>query len=288
MLTLKIFSYNILEDRLSNPDFFINSKNEHLDKYNRIKKLIPIINTELNNSKYYNIFCIQEVGIDVQASELYKIFFQYNYDVIFVGDVFIAYPNTFELISCNMGNISKLLKIINNNFSDKQIQLINSKYKYFIMLHLKEKLTNIEFTIANTHLIAMNHELKILQLILLLTTLNKYKNVIFVGDLNIESTNNVLNLITDGVLNNEFGEYKLQKKYKSAYNISKNFITTHTSNRITPIYTEMLDYIFVSPHIKVLDCKKLYEKNQFKNNNNYWPSDDEPSDHTLIWAIIEI
>lgn len=288
MLTLKIYSYNILEDKLSNPDFFINSRHDYLDKHNRINKLITVLNNEINNStSNIKIFCLQEVGIDTQLSELYKLFYKYDYNVVFVGDVFISYPNNFELMMCESGNISKLLKKINNNFTDKQVHLINSKCKYFILLNLKDKTTGKVFTIANTHLIAMDNELKLLQLILLLTILNNYNNVIFVGDLNIESHSNLLLLITNGQLKNEFGEYKLKKTYKSAYNVSKNFITTHTSNRITPIYTEMLDYIFVSPNINILDCKKLQQKKEF-NNIDFWPSKNESSDHTLIWSIIQL
>jgi mRNA deadenylase 3'-5' endonuclease subunit Ccr4 len=286
-LILKVYSYNILSDNLSSPNFFINSSHDDLNKNNRTNKLINLLNNEINDNTNINIFCLQEVGIDVQLSQLYKLFYKHSYNVVYVGDVLISYPNRFKLISCDSGNISKLLNDFKNKFTDKQIESINSKRKYFIILKLIDPLTNTDFIIANTHLIALNNNLKLLQLILILNVLNNYNNVIFVGDLNIESHNKILELITKGYLNNEFGEYKLQKNYKSAYSVYNNLITTHTSNRITPIFTEMLDYIFVSQNINVLDCLKLKKKNELKNTE-YWPSKNEASDHTLIWAIIRI
>jgi endonuclease/exonuclease/phosphatase family metal-dependent hydrolase len=285
-LTLKIFSYNILEDKLANVEFFINSSHDNLNKNNRTKKLINLLNNEINDNTNINIFCLQEVGTDVQLSQLYKLFYQHNYNVVYVGDVLISYPNRFKLISCESGSISKLLHNFKNKFSDKQANLINSKCKYFIILKLMDKTTNKEFIIANTHLIALDKYLKVLQLILILNVLENYNNVIFAGDLNIESHNKTLELITKGYLNNELGVYKLQKNYKSAYSVYNNLITIHTSNRITPIFTEMLDYIFVSQNINVLDCLKLKKKNELKNTE-YWPSDKEASDHTLIWAIVQ-
>lgn len=286
ILTLKIYSYNILLDDLSSPHFFINSSPNNLNKNNRINKLINLLNNEINDNTNINIFCLQEVGTDIQLSLLYKLFYNYNYNVIYVGDVLTSYPNRFKLISCESGSISKLLHNFQNNFSDKQAKLINSKCKYFIILKLIDPVTNKEFIIANTHLIAMDHELKLLQLILILNVLDNYNNVIFVGDLNIESYNNILQLITNGRLQNEFGKYTIQKHYKSAYSISNNFITIHTSNKITPAFTEMLDYIFISPNINVLDCLKLKKRNELINAE-YWPSKNESSDHTLIWAIIQ-
>ena len=157
ILTLKIYSYNILLDDLSSPHFFINSSPNNLNKNNRINKLINLLNNEINDNTNINIFCLQEVGTDIQLSLLYKLFYNYNYNVIYVGDVLTSYPNRFKLISCESGSISKLLHNFQNNFSDKQAKLINSKCKYFIILKLIDQVTNKEFIIANTHLIAMDH-----------------------------------------------------------------------------------------------------------------------------------
>jgi len=285
--SLKIYSYNILEDELSNADFFINSTKEQLDKHSRLKKLLSILNKEINDNKQLNIFCLQEVGTNVQLSQLYKFFYQYEYNVIFVGDLLIGYPNKLKLISCESSNISKLTNNTNYKFNNTQINLIKSKRKYFIVLKLKEVTTDKVFTIANTHLIAMDNTLKLLQLLLILNFLEQYDNVIFAGDFNIESHNPILKLVLNGEIKDSYGEYKIQKKYKNIYNVTNNLITTHTSNRATPIYTEMLDYIFVSSNITVLDCLKLKNKNDVKNEQ-YWPNDIQPSDHQMIWGLLQI
>ena len=285
-IILKVYSYNILEDILSNPDFFINSNNKHLDKCNRIKKLLNILINEINDKKQINIFCLQEVGTDVQLSILYEFFYRFNYNVIFVGDLLIGYPNNLKLLSCESGNISKLTKHSSFNFNHYQINLIKSKKKYFIILKLKDNITNKEFVVCTCHLISFNDDLKLLQLLLILNVLDKHDNVIFSGDFNIESHNKILQLVLTGNIKDQHGVYHLQKKYNNIYNINNNLITTHTSNKITPIYTEMLDYIFVSTNIKVLDCLKLKNKNDVKNDV-YWPNDKQPSDHQMIWGLIE-
>jgi len=286
-MLLKVYSYNILEDELSNVNFFINSTEEQLNKHSRLNKLLSILNNEIKDNNQINIFCLQEVGINIQLSQLYKLFYQYDYNVVFVGDLLIGYPNKLKLISCESGNISKLTDNTKYKFNNAQINLIKSKKKYFIILKLKDVTTNKIFTIANTHLIAMDNTLKLLQLLLILNFLEQHDNVIFAGDFNIESHNYILQLVLTGKIKDVHGEYKIQKKYKNIYNVTNNLITTHTSNRVTPIYTEMLDYIFVSSNITVLDCLKLKNKNDVKNEQ-YWPNDTQPSDHQMIWGLLQI
>jgi mRNA deadenylase 3'-5' endonuclease subunit Ccr4 len=79
-MLIKIYSYNILSDHLSNPDFFINSSKKNLDYKNRTKKLIDFLYHESlknKNNNIYSIFCLQEVGILYQLDTLY-IFFRSN------------------------------------------------------------------------------------------------------------------------------------------------------------------------------------------------------------------
>jgi mRNA deadenylase 3'-5' endonuclease subunit Ccr4 len=291
MLKLKILSYNILCDRLSDPSFYTNCDPKHLNQYNRLDKLLQILYQECENSistKIDTIFCLQEVCLHIQLSALYKLFYQYQYNVLYVGDVLIAYPNRFKLLHCDSGNINKLFKNANIDISPQYKSLIDTKHKFFILINLKCSITNKTFTVINTHLIAIGEIVKLLQLILLFKMVDSYDNVIFAGDFNISSDSDYLNLPLTGIIENKYGKYQLKKKYKSLYDINKGFITTHTSNRITPIYSEMIDYIFLSLNIKIINCKKLNTKRELQNNKDYYPNKNESSDHVLIWGLIEI
>ena len=49
----------------------------------------------------------------------------------------------------------------------------------------------------------------------------------------------------------------------------------------------MLDYIFVSDNIKIVNVIKLKTKKQLEGLD-YWPDKEEPSDHCMIWSEIEL
>ena len=99
----------------------------------------------------------------------------------------------------------------------------------------------------------MDENLKKLQLLLLMCVLEKYDNVIFCGDLNLDNNNPTLNLLKNGILQDVNGTFTLKKKYKSSYDLNSELVTNYSSNKATPKYIEMLDYIFVSDNIKIVN-----------------------------------
>lgn len=244
-LKIKIFSFNILEDKLANSDFFINNNKKYLNKHYRNNLLIEILEKEIISNGLLKIFLLQEVGFDVQLPKLYNLFYSNNYNIITVSELLIAFPNSLEPLIYDLGNISKLtINCKYYNFSDNQKNIINSKHKYFIIVKFKEIETNIEFYVCTTHLIATDEKLKKLQLMLLMCCLENFNNVIFGGDFNISTTNPILKLIKEGFILDENGTFKLKKKYKSVYNLEKNFITNYASNKNELHFSEMIDHIF--------------------------------------------
>lgn len=277
-MKLKIISYNILCDNLSTPSFYINSKTSHLDKHNRLRLLLEILDEELTNK---SILCLQEVSTDIQLKNLYVFLFNKGFKVIFLGELIISFPNELVLKKINMGSFSNLLS---KNASEANIKLVNSIRKYYMILYFDN------FVIVNTHLISSNRELRLLQFSLLLNELDKINNkIIITGDMNIEAKDKLMNLIKYNTLNTQFGKFTVKNKYTSVYSLDADYITTHTSNRLTPAYTEMLDYILVTDNIKIESCKPLRKRDYYINNDiEVWPNDKEPSDHTLIYANIVI
>ena len=287
-MNIKVLSYNILMDYLADPNF-IKVKKKYLNNKYRIVLIIKKLLSELNKN---TIICLQEIG-DSQMNILIKIFFKLGYYCVNVGELGIFFPyKKFNIKSVNLGIISNL----KYNLPKKFHELLISKRKNFIILELENKKTKKKITIVNTHLLAnpKYEQIKFLQIYVILRELEKYKNIILCGDLNSLPTSDIINYILHQKkslkLKNittdlAFRAKPLANIYKPVHNHS--LITTHTKNKLSGIFTEMIDYIFVSKNIKVINTSKLKDRSNY-NNKNLAPNKHEPSDHFLISTTLKI
>lgn len=276
-MIIKVLSYNILMDVLANPDF-IKVKKKYLDNKYRLKLIIKKILSELEKN---TIICLQEVG-NSQLNILIKIFYNLGYYCVNVDELCIFFPyKKFNIKNVNLGIISNL----KYNLPKKFHELLISKRKYFIILELEDKKTKKKITIVNTHLLAnpKYEQIKFLQIYVILRELEKYKNIILCGDLNSLPASDVVKFIL---------HQKISIKLKNIENIYKpthnhNLITTHTKNKLSGIFTEMIDYIFVSNNIEVINISKLNDRSDY-NSKNIAPNKNNPSDHFLISTTLNI
>ena len=277
-MIINFVSYNILSDNLSDPNF-INVNKKYLDNEYRIKILIKKIKNIISNN---TIFCFQEVS-ENQLSILSNLFFNYNFYTINFGDLAIFFSWKIFKIDYVEGNkIINLKKYINKKYHDL---LIEKQNFYYILLCLIIKKNNLKINIINTHLIANPKfdNIKILQICAILKRLDELKNIIFLGDFNSLPNSDQINLILSGNINNDLIKLKIKNQYKSVFDL--NFITTHTSNKITEKFSEMIDFIFYTDSIKVLKFSNLYKKINIKD---YLPNKNEPSDHFILEARLKI
>jgi len=253
-------------------------KKKYLDnKY----RMILIIKKLLSELKKNTIICLQEVG-NSQLNILIKIFYNLGYYCVNVDELCIFFPyKKFNIKNVNLGIISNL----KYNLPKKFHELLISKRKYFIILELEDKKTKKKITIVNTHLLAnpKYEQIKFLQIYVILRELEKYKNIILCGDLNSLPISDVVKFIL---------HQKISIKLKNIENIYKpthnhSLITTHTKNKLSGIFTEMIDYIFVSKNIKIINISKLNDRSDY-NSKNIAPNKHEPSDHFLISTTLNI
>ncbi len=298
-MIIKVLSYNILMDYFADPNY-IKVKKKYLDNKYRI---ILIIKKLLSELKKNTIICLQEVG-NSQLNILIKIFYNLGYYCININELCIFFPyKKFNIKNINLGIISDL----KYNLPKKFHELLISKKKYFIILELKDKKTKKKITIVNTHLLAnpKYEQIKFLQTYVILRELEKYKNIILCGDLNSLPTSDVVKFILHQKISTKLkniatglsgqaqplatglsGQAQpLANIYKPTHNHS--LITTHTKNKLSGIFTEMIDYIFVSKNIKIINISKLNDRSDY-NSKNIAPNKHEPSDHFLISTTLNI
>jgi len=276
-MIIKVLSYNILMDVLANPDF-IKVKKKYLDNKYRLKLIIKKILSELEKN---TIICLQEVG-NSQLNILIKIFYNLGYYCVNVDELCIFFPyNKFNIKNVNLGIISNL----KYNLPKKFHELLISKRKYFIILELEDKKTKNKITVVNTHLLAnpKYEQIKFLQIYVILRELEKYKNIILCGDLNSLPASDVVKFILHQKISIKLKN--IENIYKSTHN--HNLITTHTKNKLSGIFTEMIDYIFVSNNIEVINISKLNDRSDY-NSKNIAPNKNDPSDHFLISTTLNI
>jgi len=276
-MIIKVLSYNILMDILANPDF-IKVKKKYLDNKYRLKLIIKKILSELEKN---TIICLQEVG-NSQLNILIKIFYNLGYYCVNVDELCIFFPyNKFNIKNVNLGIISNL----KYNLPKKFHELLISKRKYFIILELEDKKTKNKITVVNTHLLAnpKYEQIKFLQIYVILRELEKYKNIILCGDLNSLPASDVVKFILHQKISIKLKN--IENIYKSTHN--HNLITTHTKNKLSGIFTEMIDYIFVSNNIEVINISKLNDRSDY-NSKNIAPNKNDPSDHFLISTTLNI
>ena len=264
-------------DYLADPNF-INVNKKYLDNKFRI---ILIIKKLLSEIKKNTIFCLQEIG-DSQMNLLIKIFAKLNYYCVSVNELAIFFPyKKFTIKNVQLGVISNL----KHNLPKKFHEQLEFKDKYFIILELQNIKSKKSFTLLNTHILAnpKYEDKKFLQVYVILRELDKYKNVIFCGDLNSLPTSDVINFILHKKKSLKLKNIK--NKYKPTHNHS--LITTHTKNELSGIFTEMIDYIFVSNNIKIINTSNLKDRTNY-NSKNLAPNKYEPSDHFLISTTLKI
>lgn len=275
-MIIKVISYNILQDSLANPDFVLVNK-KYLNNDTRTSLIIKKILSKIEEN---TIICLQETG-ETQLQLIIQTFFKLNYLCINIGDVAILFPfKKFNIKKLEYGNISNLKDFL----PKEKHELILSKKKYYIILQLQSIKNKKIFTVANTHLISSPFlaELKLLQTYLILKKLDTYKNIIFAGDYNSMPGSDVVNL----VLNKHDHNFDpIQNKYKPTH--EHKYITTHTKNKNSGIFTAMIDYIFTSKNLKIKKVSKLYSKSYY-NKKNIAPNKSQPSDHFILTATVEI
>ena len=265
---------------------FMNQPKQYLDYKYRTNLLINKFDNIFN---YNTIFCLQEVG-SYQLKILQKYFLNKDFHTIYYGDLAIFFSvKRFQLVKVEMGPLGDLDKFLPRSNRGKLKKMLKSKNKHYIMVNLKCKESNKDFTISNTHLSARKEydDIKLLQSYVLLKLLENEKNAIFLGDLNSVPSSNVIDLILNKSNDNKMGKFKIEKKFISVYEIGLGLVTTHASNKYTPIFSEMIDYIFVDKNLKFSNVIKIPNKDTL-SNKKFYPDKEEPSDHFMIGCEIEI
>ena len=285
MNEIKIVTYNILADYLNSHEYVLVNK-KYLDNEFRIKLLTKKFKKLLTD---YNktIFCIQEIG-PTQLSYLYVWFQKFNSNCISFNGLAIFYPIKFEIISAETNYINKINFI--DSIKDKNlVESLNDFKHSYILLRIKSKYFK-EVTLCTTHLVAnpKYDDIKILQTYLLAKNLEKYKRVILCGDFNSMPDSSVYNLLNNGKgkLSNQ-KELKIKNKLTSSFKLLYNDeinITTHASNKSTPIFTETIDYIWSSSNLIPVESSKVRTLENIKKSygTDYLPNKVEPSDHFYL------
>lgn len=288
---IKIITYNILADYL-NSEKFILVKKKHLDNNFRKKLLIKKLKNILNKFPKISIFCFQEVG-PTQIIFLSQLFLKFNYLYINYKDLAIFYPNVFSVKFAEINYIRELGK---KYLKTKQrlIDKLENFNNIYIILELESKTCNT-FTLCTTHLTSnpkYNKTIKVLQSYLISKRLEKYNKVIFCGDFNSTPDSNVYKLLSTGIVKYPYyGNFKIKNKFTSSYfkfyNKEDN-ITTHTKNKITPFFTETIDYIWITPDITPIRINKPILKNEIIKKYKPMPNKLEPSDHFYLIHDLKI
>ena len=260
---IQFISYNILADYLNSPKYIL-VKEKYLDNNYRIKLLLKKLEKVIINNTNNTIICLQEVG-PMQLSALFTFFTNYKYLCFYYKNLAIFYPNKYKIMSAETNHINTLAKKYLKK--DRLIEKINNFNQVYMILQIQTEKNKI-ITICNTHIISnprYNNTIKVLQCYLLARKLEKYKKVIFCGDFNSTPLSNVYKLLNTGQIKYPYyGDFTLPFKFASSYNTlydnggEKN-ITTHTTNILTPKFTETIDYIWTTPDITPIYSNKIID-----------------------------
>ena len=286
---IRLITYNILADYLNSHEFVLVNK-KYLDNQYREKLLSKIFKKILENDNKNTFFCLQEVG-PTQLSYLTQIFLKNKYSHISYKDVAIFYPDNFDVKSIEINFINKLApKYLNNK--PRLIEKINNFNHIYILLELQSK-NVIKFTLCTTHLVAnpKYKNIKTLQSYLIAKRLEDFKRVIFCGDFNSKPDSEVYELLNTGEVKYPYyGKLKIKNNFISSYYKlyeNEDNITTHTANKVTPIFTETIDYIWITPNIIPIKTSKVITRKD-TNNLDLMPNKIEPSDHFFLINDLQI
>ena len=283
-MEIQIISYNILADYLNSSDYILVDK-KYLDNEYRIKLLLKKLKKIVSKK---TIICIQELG-PTQLSSLFTFFTNINFSCISFRDLAIFYPNKCKVIYSETNYINNLNHYLKK---DKLIDEISKFNHSYIILQLQYN--NTKINICNTHLVSnpkFNNTIKVLQSYLLAKKLEQYNKIIFCGDFNSTPCSNVYKLLSTGKIKYPYYDnLKIKNPFYSCYSLlygSEVNITTHSTNKTTPIFTETVDYIWITNNIKPIKSNNIVIKNELKNNS-FLPNKNEPSDHYLLMVLLKI
>ena len=284
-MELQIISYNILADYLNSSDYILVNK-KYLDNDYRNKLLLKKLKKVITNK---TIICLQEVG-PTQLSSLYTFFTNNKFNCISIKDLVIFYPNNCKIIFTETNYINSLAKKYLKK--DKLIDNVNKFNQAFIILQLQ--INNKKIYICNTHLVSnpkFNNTIKVLQSYLLAKRLEKYNKVILCGDFNSTPNSNPYKLLSTGIIKYPYyNDLKIKNNFSSSYSLlygSDINITTHTTNITTPIFTDTIDYIWITNNITPIKSNIICKKNEL-NKKNFLPNKNEPSDHYMLIVLLKI
>lgn len=275
-----VLSYNILSDDLTNPDFIM-IEPKYLNNSKRSKLLLKQLKSRINNT---TIFCFQEVS-GSQLSVLAKFFFDYRFYYVGIGDLAIFFSfETFTLLGANGNAFPSLVGKTKSNvgelyqdFNDSQRKTLALRKKYFLGVHLKFNTTKQAFTIVTTHLISNPNldNLKILQTVALMKVFSKGP-MILCGDFNSTPQSAQMISIVKGKIDNPI----IKTSMRSLTTVYKRGITTHASNKTTPLFSERIDHIFYSQEFSLKKAVPILSK----STATIMPNKQDPSDHCIIGA----
>ena len=258
-----------------------------MDNEYRIKLLSRKIKELLKEDNKKTIFCLQEVG-PTQLSFLYTWFRKYKYLCISFRGLAIFYPSKFDVVSVEVNFIKSLAKKYLKRVN-KLKELVDNFNHVYIIIQLKSNYFK-EVTVCTTHIVSNPKfdNVKILQSYLLAKKLENFNRVILCGDFNSKPDSKVYELLSTGVVKYPYyGNLKIKKKFSSSYKLlydDEINITTHTSNMITPKFTETLDYIWITPNIFPIKSNSIITIQTIndKYGKDFLPNKSQPSDHFYL------
>lgn len=286
---IRVITYNILTDYLNSPEFILVNK-KYLNNEYRKKLLLQIFNKILEKDNKNTFFCLQEVG-PTQLSYLIQLFSKYKYSHISYRNISIFYPNSFNITFIEIDFIKNLAPKYLKNKSIL-IEKLNNFNHIYIFMEL-ESINIKKFTLCTTHILSnpKYKDIKTLQSYLIAKRLEQYEKVVFCGDFNSTPSTDVYKLLNTGEVKYlHYGNLSIKNNFKSSYYKlykSENNITTHTSNKITPVFTETIDYIWITPNIIPIKSSKVISRKDIKQFD-LMPNKTQPSDHFCLITYLQI
>ncbi|CCH47118.1 Glucose-repressible alcohol dehydrogenase transcriptional effector [Wickerhamomyces ciferrii] len=216
----------------------------------------------------------------------------------------------FECIDLKKFQISQYFKEeFQNNYDLKlnhmQINnIFNTRNQVALIMVLKHKLTNQIFIVANTHLYWKLNDIKLLQVMVLLEALGKFKSkypgakILFSGDFNSQPNSSVYNFLQNDKINTmdpDISKYLIEKTKKFIINpveipnnILEQIIKNDKSNELFTCYTQHLfgifDYIwFNDKDFQLLKMLSGVDQNYLSQIKGL-PNEEFPSDHIPLVA----
>lgn len=309
---MRVVQYNILSTDLATKFYYINTDTKYLQPEARWLLLKEKLLIEIENN---SIFCLQEVSL-LWLEKLLPFFQNFNYscqynnydwkDTGFMG-IMIAYPNQYKLEAVKIMNIgnqieTRIRRISEELILDDWVKAIR-KRNMLLCLRLCDIKNDKSFCIGTYHMPPeyKNKDVATLHLVMCNQLMNKFAGnykYILAGDFNFSPNSILYNLITKG------GNGQVEKSLNydtSSFSLKILPLTSVYGGAVSPSLTGdepaftnyvhldkpfsgCLDYIFVSRGWKINNVKKL----PINLPDIPYPNGDEPSDHLMIAAELEL